>query len=157
MKQLTAIILLLLVAGLAGCSGPEGISPTIPPLVPTQQIAGSILPVRVADYTVLGAEPVPGQLQATYVSDAQPLDLAVVTFDLSGEFGELMLMDQAWYGASRCGILWEGDANVTPPPQQAACITVLTDGVMTTVGGGKQGPPELAFLANAIYAQLDGA
>jgi len=140
--------------GLAGCSQATVGTPTTPPSPPSHKIAGSVLPAKVADYSVLGAAPVAGQLTATYARDAEPLDLAVVTFDPTGEFGQTELTDDIWYDASRCGILWKGDVKTTPRPQQAACITVLTDGVMTTVSGGAQTPTQLAGLANAIYAQL---
>jgi len=50
--------------------------------------------------------------------------------------------------------MWKGDLDVTPRPMQVACVTVLTDGVMTTVSGGQQTPEDLASLANAIYDLL---
>ncbi len=144
----------LLACLLVGCTPDEGPDPTIPPLTPTHQIAGSVLPAKAGGYTVMGDLPEAGQATATYVRDTQPLDLAVVTFDPSGEMGQALFGDQQWYGASRCGLLWEGDPEATPQPMQAACVTVLTDGVMTTVSGGSQSASDLSELANAIYATL---
>jgi len=142
------------VACLAGCNQPTGPDPTIPPYLPDHQIAGSTLPVKVDGYTALGPAPVAGQESVTYSRDADPLDLAVVTFDPSGDFGAMSLSSQQWYGLSRCGIMWKGDAKQTPQPVQSACVTILTDGVMTTVSGGSQTPNDLAELANAIYKIL---
>jgi hypothetical protein len=62
--------------------------------------------------------------------------------------------DSQWYGPSRCGILWESSAQKTPQPHQVACITVLTDGVMTTVSGGQQSVEDIAELANDIERSL---
>ncbi|MCL2785102.1 MAG: hypothetical protein FWD55_06660 [Propionibacteriaceae bacterium] len=155
MKALSVGILgILVVIGVSGCTADPGVDPTVPPIPPTHQIVGSVLPEAVAGYTVLGEIPAPGQMTATYGRDAAPLDLAVVTFDPTGEFGQTTLTDQAWYGVTRCGILWKGDSQATPQPTQAACITVLTDGVMTVVSGGEQTPADLSILANAIHDQL---
>jgi len=121
---------------------------------PTHRMADSVLPSAVAGYTAYGATPTADTTQVTYRLDSNPLDLAVVSFDPTGEFGKTTLSDQSWYGESRCGALWKGDSNTTPRPIQAACITVLTDGVMTVVAAGDQTPAELAVLANAIAAGL---
>ena len=144
----------LCLIGLAGCTDDPDPFPTTPPVAPNHQIAGSVLPKAASGYTVLGAAPVAGQLEATYARDADPLDLAVVSFDSSGFFGETRLSEQQWYGASRCGILWEGGEGQTPRPTMTTCVTVLTDGVMTTVASGKQTPYDLAQLASAIYQRL---
>ncbi|MCL2735285.1 MAG: hypothetical protein FWD75_01475 [Propionibacteriaceae bacterium] len=149
--SLTGAVLLI---ALAGCTGATAPDPTVPPIQPTHRIAGSTLPQKVAGYTALGPAPTLQQMTATYARDAQPLDLAVVTFDTTGDFGTTTLTKQQWYGASRCGLLWQSDAKVTPTPTQVACITVLTDGVMTTVSGGQQTPQDMASLANAIYEVL---
>lgn len=145
---------LVLLAGLAGCTSTPGPDPTVPPVAPSRGLTGSVLPWRVAGYTALGPTPSPSQMSVTYARDAQSLDLAVVTFDPTGDYGQVDLSNQQWYGPSRCGILWTGDAQTTPAPQQSACVTVLTDGVMTTVSGGQQTPADLADLANAIYDLL---
>jgi len=154
MKKLWCLVGIALLASLAGCSTPEGPDPTIPPYLPDHQIAGSTLPVKVAGYTALGAVPTAQQKSVTYASDSDPLDLAVVTFDPTGDLGKTLFTDQQWYGLSRCGVMWKGDANQTPQPTQSGCVTVLTDGVMTTVSGGFQTPNDLAELANAIYKTL---
>ncbi|MDR0782589.1 MAG: hypothetical protein LBE83_02370 [Propionibacteriaceae bacterium] len=154
MNRLIAAVIAVLVLGLTGCSKDTGPDPTIPPMVPTQQIIGSILPAQVAGYSALGSAPVLNQMQATYAKDSKPLELAVVTLDLAGTFRAAKLDDQQWYGPSRCGLLWEGDSDITPLPQQVACITPLIDGVMTTVSGGTQTAYELSELANAIYHGL---
>ena len=154
MKRLLWVFGILLVC-LAGCGQKDdGVDPTIPPYLPDHQIAGSTLPGKIAGYTALGAAPVAQQMSATYARDTQPLDLVVVTFDPSGDFGTVSLSNQQWYGVSRCGIMWKGDAKQTPQPTQSACVTVLVDGVMTTVSGGEQTPDDLAGLANAIYKTL---
>jgi len=153
MKKLSLVIGIALLC-LAGCSQPEGPDPTIPPYLPDHQIAGSTLPAKVGGYTALGSIPAPQQMSVTYARDTKPDDLAVVTFDPTGEFGQVSLSNQQWYGLSRCGILWKGDAKQTPQPTQVACVTVLTDGVMTTVSGDEQTPDDLAGLANAIYKTL---
>jgi hypothetical protein len=121
---------------------------------PVRQINGSVLPGEVGDYAVLGDEPQPLQMTATYARTSSALDLAVVSFDPTGEFQKTSLSDDKWYGMSRCGVLWKSDAKVTPKPMQFACITVLADGVMTTVSGGKQSVEEIAELANAIHDLL---
>jgi len=158
-KIVVAIVGLCLAGALAGCTHTATASDTLPPENPTHRIAGSVLPQRVAGYTALGGSgatpaPTPGQTTVTYAADNQPLNLAVVTFDPTGKFGAVSLSNQQWYGTSRCGVLWKGDAGQTPRPTQSACVTVLTDGVMTTVAGGSQTPSDLAQLANAIYDQL---
>ncbi|MCL2471655.1 MAG: hypothetical protein FWF25_07955 [Propionibacteriaceae bacterium] len=153
-KLIAALAGIVLVAGLTGCSHNSGPNPTEPPEIPTHQIAGSVLPQKVAGYTALGPTPAPDQTSVTYASDAQPLDLAVVSFDPTGQYGQVTLTGQQWYGASRCGTLWKGDAKATPQQSQIACVTVLTDGVMTTVSGGQQTASDMAVLANAIYDQL---
>jgi len=154
MKRLCWVIGIALAACLTGCSEPEGPDPTIPPYLPDHQIAGSTLPDKVAGYTALGTTPTPDQMSVTYASDANPLDLAVVSFDPTGDFGKVSFSNQQWYGLSRCGTMWKGDAKQTPQPTQSACVTVLTDGVMATVSGGDQTPDALAELANAIYKIL---
>ena len=154
MKKLSWLLGIVVLAFLGGCTQSGDPDPTIPPYLPQHQISGSVLPAKAAGYTALGPTPAPKQMTATYARDAQPLDLAVVSFDPTGEFGTMTLSNQQWYEASRCGIMWKGDANQTPQPTQAACVTVLTDGVMTTVSGGDQTPEDLADLANAIYKSL---
>ena len=144
----------LLLAVLAGCTTDEGPDPTVPPVAPNHQIAGSVLPGSVAGYTVMGSAPTADQLTATYSRDAQPLDLVVVTLDPSGESGRVKLSGQQWYGTSRCGVLWTGDPKATPQPQQVACVTVLTDGVMAMVSGGDQTAEDLAALATAMSEML---
>ncbi len=146
----------LLACWLAACSDDaEAVGPTVPPEAPTHQIAGSSLPAAIAGYSALGSTPSPTQTSVTYASDAAPLDILVISFDPTGEFGETSLTNQQWYdGVTRCGLLWQGDANQTPRPSQAACVTVLTDGVMTTVAGGDQTPAEVAEVADAVYDQL---
>jgi hypothetical protein len=139
--------------GLAGCTQePDPVALT-PPVVPSHQIAGSVLPWRVGDYTALGPSPAPGQDQVTYANDARPLDLVVVTFDPDAQFADVELTDAQWYGVSRCGQLWRSDSDASPIPSQSACVSHLSDGLMTTVAGGPQTPSDLALLANAI---LDG-
>jgi len=152
MKKFLSVVVALVFLG--GCTQQQGPDPTVPPMVPEHKISGSTLPAKVAGYTALGPTPTSHQMEVTYARDAQPLDLAVVTFDPSGEFGKVSLSNQQWYGTSRCGTLWKGDANQTPQPTQSACVTVLTDGVMTTVSGGAQTPQDMAGLANAIYQLL---
>jgi len=153
MKKL-GLIGIALVACLAGCTQPTDTDPTVPPYLPDHQIAGSSFPAKVAGYTRLGSAPVPGQLVVTYARDSDPLDLVVVSFDPTGEFGKTSLSSQQWYGLSRCGIMWKGDANQTPQVNVAACVTILTDGVMGTVSSGVETPNQLAELANAIYKTL---
>lgn len=155
MKHLmTTILAVVFIAAAAGCTSQTEVSPTVPPTAPTHRISGSVLPFRVGGYTALGSAPAPGQMEASYARDTQPLDLAIVSFDSTGEYGQMPLSGQQWYGASRCGTLWKGDPKVTPQPMQSACVTVLTDGVMTTVSGGQQTPEDLSDLANSIYAVL---
>ena len=146
---LSAVLMLIL----SGCSSEEPDLYT-PPQAPSHSIAGSTLPTKVSGYTALGSAPTPTDTSATYAADSNPQNIAVVAFDASGEFGQTPLTDQVWYGMSRCGILWKGDVNQTPRVQQAACVTALIDGVMTTVGSGDQTPEELSVLANAIHSQL---
>jgi hypothetical protein len=153
-NAVTWVCALLLVVVAGGCTSKPTTDPTIPPFEPVHKIDGSVWPKTTAGYTLLGGEPTSGQVSATYARDTAPLDLAVATFDPTGEFGQTKLSGQQWYGASRCGTIWEGDSSVTPQPIQAACITVLLDGVMTTVAGGDQTPSDLAALANALYAGL---
>ena len=155
MKRFAWVLGLLLV--LAGCTAEEEPDLTTPPMTPTRQIQGSILPYQVADYTALGSTPGPLQMSVTYASDHAPLDLAVVTFDPTGEFQGTPLSESKWYGLSRCGIMWTSGAQTTPQPMQVACITVCTDGVMTTVSGGQQSVEDIAELANAIYEVLVSA
>jgi hypothetical protein len=144
----------VLVAGLAGCTEePDPVALT-PAVAPSHQIAGSVLPWRVGDYTALGPTPAPGQDQVTYANDARPLDLVVVTFDPTSRFAEVELTDAQWYGVSRCGQLWQSDSDASPIPSQSACVSHLTDGLMTTVGGGQQTPFELSQLANTIVDGL---
>jgi len=154
MRRLAVLVCGLgVVTGLAGCTHDPGPDPTVPPVAPVHRAGGSVLPYRVAGYTAAGSTPAPQQLTATYISDTAPLDIAVVTFDPTGGMGTVTLSGQQWYGPSRCGILWSSGG--TPGVQQAACITVLTDGVMTTVAGGTQTPDNLATLANAINDLLE--
>ena len=150
-KSVVIVVGLCLLGGLAGCTRSADPSPTNPPVAPTHKIEGSVLPASVAGYTVLGAAPVAGQLEATYTRNSVPLDLAVVTFDPTGEYGKTELGDQQWYGTSRCGALGRADAGKT---QQWACVTVLTDGVMTTLSGGNQMVSDMVQLAEAIHAVL---
>ena len=145
---------LVIVMVLAGCTRDPGPDPTIPPVKPSHKITGSVLPYSIAGYTALGPTPAPEQMSVTYARDTQPLDLVVVSFDLTGDYGRTELSGQQWYGPSRCGILWKGDQDATPPVQQVACITVLTDGVMTAVTGGQQTVGDLALLVNAIHDTL---
>ncbi len=154
MRAVFAGLVVLVGCILAGCTQETGPNPTVPPIRPTHQISGSVLPVKAGGYTVLGQAPVAGQTTATYVRDTTVLDLAVATFDETGDLGQVSLDEQQWYGASRCGILWQRDSDATDAPMQAACVTVLADGVMTTVAGGSQSAAELSELANAIYATL---
>ncbi|MDR0847765.1 MAG: hypothetical protein LBN10_01770 [Propionibacteriaceae bacterium] len=154
MRKILAGLGAAFVLVLAGCGGDPGPDPTVPPQAPSHSIAGSTLPAKVSAYTALGSAPRATDITATYAADTDPLNLAVVSFDATGDFGTTYLTDQVWYGMSRCGILWRGDSNQTPRVEQAACITVLTDGVMTTVAGGRQTPEELSVLANAIHSQL---
>ena len=151
-KSIVLVLGLCLVGGLAGCTRSPEPAPTSPPVAPTHKIDGSVLPQSVAGYTALGKMPAIGQLEATYVRDAAALDVAVVTLDPSGDYNKTELRDQQWYGGvNRCGTLWEGGAEQTA---QSACITVLTDGVMMTVSGGKQAVADLAQLAEAIHKVL---
>ena len=153
MKKYIVVLVGICLLVLAGCTKSPTADPTVPPVPPTHSIAGSTLPAAVAGYSAL--ETNAGNLTTmTYARDAQPLDLAVVTFDSTGQYGTTTLTNQQWYEASRCGILWQGDVNQTPRPSQSACITVLTDGVMTTVSGGSQTPADLSILANGIYDLL---
>jgi len=154
MTRLLWVIGTCLLMLLAGCTTPQTTDPTIPPYLPDHTIAGSVLPAKVAGYTALGSTPVAQQMSVTYARDIEHKDLAVVTFDPSGDLGKAVLTNQQWYGVSRCGIMWQGDPKQTPRPTQAACVTVLVDGVMTTVSGGTQTPDDLAELANAIYKTL---
>ena len=152
---LVALGTLLAFGGLSACTKQVGPDPLEPPYQPIKSIAGATLPTEIGGYSVLGSAPATNQLSTTYARDAKPLDLAVVTFHPApSEYRSLSLADQQWYGWSRCGILWEGDANVTPKPEQSACITLFVDGVMTIVSGGEQTTKDLAQFANAIYEQL---
>ncbi len=154
-KLVIGAVTALACLSMSGCTQETGPDPTLPPVAPSHRISGSVLPWQVDGYTALGATPAPQQTTVTYARDSQPLDLAVVTFDPTGDLGGTSLAGQQWYGASRCGVLWKsGDAKATPRPTQSACVTVLTDGVMTTVSGGQQTPEDLSGLANAIYQLL---
>jgi hypothetical protein len=144
-------------ATLMGCTSEPEIDPTVPPQTPTHQLAGSVLPNRVAGYTAQGQAPVAGQSEVTYASDADSFQLAVVTLGVDQSYAKTELTNSSWYGLSRCGVLWTGSSKVTPRPTQAACITHLVDGLMTSVSGGNQSPSELADLANAIYDGLASA
>ena len=150
-KMVLAIAILI---AMTGCSREEVEDKTVPPVVPTRQIQGSTFPTHVGGYTALGAEPSPLQRSVTYSSDLAPLDLVVVTSDQSSVFLETNLSNDRWYGVSRCGILWESDGQTTPKPTQVGCVTVLTDGVMTTVSGGSQSIEDIAALANSIYEAM---
>jgi hypothetical protein len=153
-KAVVVSQVLVLGAVMAGCTHQQGPDPTIPPVAPSRQVAGSTLPARAGGYTAMGSAPATAQTSATYARDADPSDLVVITLDANGHFGTAEFDDQQWYGASRCGTLWKGDPDATPRPTQMACVTVLTDGVMTSVSAGKQTAAELAELANAIYSVL---
>ncbi|MCL1907097.1 MAG: hypothetical protein FWG08_04180 [Propionibacteriaceae bacterium] len=155
MKKILGLGLILCVL-LAACSKEEEPDITIPPQAPTKSMGGAVFPIEVGDYTVLGPDPVPQQLSVTYAHNNSPLDLVVVSFDFTGEFQGTNLRESQWYGTSRCGILWKSNAQKSPPPQQVACITMLTDGVMTSVSGGQQSVFDIAELANAIERTLPG-
>jgi hypothetical protein len=129
--------------------------PTIPPQAPSRAWYGSLLPETVAGYSVLGGAPVEGQTQATYALDADRSVLIVMEFDPTGRFGPVGLEDDVWYGMSRCGMLWERDEPEAGISSQAACVTILQDGVLSTVGAGGQLPADVALVANAVYDTLD--
>ena len=154
MKKLACVLVVIVMGFASGCTKEVEIDNTIPPMQPTRQISGSVLPAEIGDYVVLGPPPQPLQMTATYAHISSALDLAVVDFDPTEVFQKTKLSDDKWYGPSRCGVLWKSEAKVTPKPTQFACITVLTDGVMTTVSGGKQSLEEVAELANAIHDTL---
>ncbi|MDR0990312.1 MAG: hypothetical protein LBL92_02975 [Propionibacteriaceae bacterium] len=136
--------------GLTACSDDEPTDPmTVAPLAPIGQVDDAILPRQIAGYSVLGSWPTMGQLEATYARDDDPAALAVVALSTDRAQLATPLGEDQWFGQSRCGVLDEVD-NVT----QAACITPLTDGVMTVVGGSVQTPSDLSQLANAIVETL---
>jgi len=157
MRTFTAwiVVAAVAVAGLGGCTREPGPDPMLPTVSPTRKIDGSTLPEKVAGYTALGGAPAAKQTTATYASDTEPLDLVVVTLDPNSDLAGAELMSSHWYGVTRCGVLWTGDPKATPQPQQSACITFLTDGIMTSVSGGQQTPEQLAQLANAINDELE--
>jgi hypothetical protein len=114
-------------------------------------LVGAVLPARAADYTVLGDFPVSGQAEATYVSSADALALAVVTLTSDQSFGQTTFEADAWYEASYCGLF---NADAAEGERQAGCVAPLVDGFLTVVGSFVQTPAELSQLANAIYETL---
>ncbi|MDR1213215.1 MAG: hypothetical protein LBK54_03870 [Propionibacteriaceae bacterium] len=147
MRRLCAAALTSLIL-LAGCSSEPPADPsTWPGNQASQRLAGAVLPSRVAGFSALGPTPAPGLLSVTYTRDTAPFDLVVVTLTGSSDQRDTGLGDSAWYGVSRCGWL---DRSA----HQAACVSALLDGLMTSVGAGEIDPPELAGLANAILSSF---
>ncbi|MDR1807312.1 MAG: hypothetical protein LBR33_05270 [Propionibacteriaceae bacterium] len=145
------ILACAVVAALAGCaSGQSGDPMTVAPVPPIGHVQGATLPRQVAGYSVLGGLPKAGQLEATYALDTDGTALAVVTLTEDRAHLQTPLVDDAWIGQSRCGVLDELDDDLA----QAACITPLVDGVLTVVGTAVQTPEDLAVLANAVAAGL---
>ncbi|MDR1386661.1 MAG: hypothetical protein LBJ44_03530 [Propionibacteriaceae bacterium] len=146
MKRLAAAVLVGLTL-VTGCSSGTPDDPsTWPGWQASHRRAGSVLPLKVAGFSALGATPGPAQDSVTYTRDTNPFDLVVVTLSADLDQTEVQLSEAVWYGVSRCGWL---DRSA----QQSACVSVLLDGLMTAVGSGEVDPPGLANLANAI---LDG-
>jgi len=157
------LLLVLVVAGLVlgvyaihrHIAASNVVDPTVPPSPPTRSYGAAALPQTVGGYTVIGATPAPGDTTVTYVSDADPKESVVVAFDSSGKYAHMTMVGSQWYGMSRCGLIWQGDSAETPRPRQAACVTILTNGVMTSVAGSTTLAPEsLAVFANALYEGL---